>query len=101
MIRFELIERLAQQYPDLTLRDVTKVVDTVFGEIAEALAGGSRVELRGFGSFEAVARKARLGRNPRTGEPVEVEAKRLPRFKTGEGLRDRLNPGEGVDDGQA
>lgn len=101
MIRSELIARLAQQYPDLTHRDVTKVVDTVFGEITEALARGARVELRGFGAFEAVARKGRLGRNPRTGEAVEVEAKRLPRFKAGKGLRDRLNPGGGVDDGEA
>lgn len=97
MIRSELIARLARQYPDLTHRDVTKVVDTVFGEITEALARGSRVELRGFGAFEAVARKGRQGRNPRTGEAVEVEAKRLPRFKTGKGLRDRLNPGGDAD----
>lgn len=98
MIRSELIERLAQQYPALTQRDVTKVVDTVFGEITEALARGSRVELRGFGAFEAVARNGRQGRNPRTGEPVAVEAKRLPRFKAGKGLRDRLNSGGDADD---
>lgn len=97
MIRSELIERLAQQYPALTLRDVTKVVDTVFGEITESLARGSRVELRGFGAFEAVARKGRLGRNPRTGEAVAVEEKRAVRFKTGKGLRDRLNPGGDAD----
>lgn len=101
MTRSELIYRLAQQYPALTQRDITKVLDAVFGEITKALARGSRVELRGFGAFEAVARKGREGRNPRTGEPVEVEAKRLPRFKAGKGLRDRLNPGGGVEDGQA
>ena len=100
MIRSELIARLAQQYPDLTLRDVTTLVDTVFGEITDALARGSRVELRGFGAFEAVARKGRLGRNPRTGETVEVDAKRVPRFRTGKGLRERLNPGGGVEDGR-
>ncbi len=91
MTRSELIERVAQQYPQLTYRDAVKVVETVFGEITEALARGSRVELRGFGIFEAVSRKKRLARNPRTGESVEVEAKRLPRFKAGKGLRDRVN----------
>lgn len=101
MIRSELIARLAQQYPDLTHRDVTKVVDTVFGEITEALARGSRVELRGFGAFETVPRNGRLGRNPRTGEALDVEAKRVPRFKAGKRLRNRLNPGGDADDGQA
>lgn len=101
MIRSELIARLAAQYPDLTLRGVTKLVDTVFDEITEALARGARVELRGFGAFEAVARKGRLGRNPRTGEAVEVDAKRVPRFRAGKGLRDRLNPCGGTDDEQA
>lgn len=101
MIRSELIALLARQFPGLTHRDATKVVDTVFDEITEALARGSRVELRGFGTFEAVARAGRTGRNPRTGEAVEVEAKRVPRFKTGKRLHDRLNPREGTDDGQA
>lgn len=101
MNRSELIARLAEQYPQLTRRDATKVVDTVFGEITKALARGMRVELRGFGAFEAVARTGRTGRNPRTGEVVDVQAKRLPRFKTGKGLHERLNPGGGVDDGQA
>lgn len=101
MTRSELISQLAQQYPDLTHRDVTAVVGTVFGEITEALARSDRVEIRGFGSFSTVVLNARTGRNPRTGESVEVDEKRAIRFKTGKGLRDRLNPDGGSDDGQA
>ena len=66
-------------------------MNTVFEEIIEALAKGDRVELRGFGAFSVKARDARLGRNPRTGESVEVDQKNVPFFKTGKLLRDRLN----------
>lgn len=92
MTKSELIQKLAEQNPHLYLRDVEKIVDTVFDEITDALSQGDRVELRGFGAFSVKERDARMGRNPRTGESVYVEAKRLPFFKTGKGLRDRLNP---------
>jgi integration host factor subunit beta len=101
MVRSELIARIAEEHPDLTLRDVTRVVDTIFDQIIDTLARGARVELRGFGTFEPVDQKARIGRNPRTGEAVEVDAKRVPRFKTGKGLRDRLNPGGDAKDRQS
>lgn len=91
MTKSELIQRLADLNPHLYLRDVEKIVDTVFGEITNALARGDRVELRGFGAFSVKHRDARMGRNPRTGESVPVEAKRLPFFKTGKALRERLN----------
>ena len=91
MTKSELIQRLAEKNPHLFLRDVEKIVDTVFGEIKNALGRGDRVELRGFGAFSVKHRKARIGRNPRTGESVHVEAKSLPFFKTGKALRDRLN----------
>ena len=91
MTKSELIQRLAEKNPHLYLRDVEKIVDTVFDEITQALADGNRVELRGFGAFSVKNRAARMGRNPRTGESVHVEAKRLPFFKTGKALRDRLN----------
>lgn len=91
MTKSELIQRLAERNPHLYMRDVEKIVDTVFDEITEALASGDRVELRGFGAFSVKEREARMGRNPRTGENVFVEAKRLPFFKTGKGLRERLN----------
>lgn len=93
MTKSELIQRLAEKNPHLYLRDVEKIVDTIFNEISAALASGDRVELRGFGAFSIKERDARMGRNPRTGESVYVEAKRLPFFKTGKALRERLNEG--------
>lgn len=91
MTKSELIAKIADQNPHLYMRDVEKIVDTIFEEITEALAEDDRVELRGFGAFSVKHRDARTGRNPRTGESVHVEAKRLPFFKTGKLLRDRLN----------
>ncbi len=91
MTKSELIQRLADLNPHLYLRDIEKIVDTVFDEISDALANGDRVELRGFGAFSVKHREARVGRNPRTGESVNVEAKCLPFFKTGKALREKLN----------
>lgn len=91
MTKSELIQRLADMNPHLYLRDIEKIVETVFDEISDALAKGDRVELRGFGAFSVKHREARSGRNPRTGESVNVDEKRLPFFKTGKGLRERLN----------
>ena len=91
MIRSELIQIIADENPHLYQRDVERIVNTVFSEITEALAKGDRVELRGFGAFSVKARDARIGRNPRTGEPVKVASKAVPFFKTGKLLRDRLN----------
>ncbi len=91
MIRSELIQKIAETHTDLSLKDAEKVVQTVFDEIVEALAKGDRVELRGFGAFSVKSREARLGRNPRTGEAVQVEDKKVPFFKTGKLLRERLN----------
>ncbi len=94
MTRSELIQILAEKNPHLYLRDVETIIDTVFEEITAALIKGDRVELRGFGAFSVKERQARTGRNPRTGESVSVDAKRLPFFKTGKGLRERLNVSE-------
>ncbi|HPD82532.1 MAG: integration host factor subunit beta [Alphaproteobacteria bacterium] len=91
MTKSELIQKLAERNPHLFLRDIEKIVDTVFNEITSAMAKGDRVELRGFGAFSVKHRDARVGRNPRTGETVHVEAKRLPFFKTGKALREKLN----------
>ena len=91
MIRSELIEKIATDNPHLFQRDVESIVNTIFDEIIGAMANGDRVELRGFGAFSVKKRDARTGRNPRTGESVEVEAKSVPFFKTGKLLRDRLN----------
>ena len=91
MTRSELIQRLAERNPHLYLRDLEKIVEKIFDEITAALVRGDRVELRGFGAFSVKHRDSRTGRNPRTGETVSVEAKRLPFFKTGKGLREALN----------
>ena len=75
-------------------RDVERIVNTIFEEIVSAMSRGDRVELRGFGAFSVKARDARVGRNPRTGESVDVDEKHVPFFKTGKLLRDRLNGDE-------
>ena len=91
MIRSELIQKIAEENPHLYQRDVEKIVNTIFEEVIQALSDGNRVELRGFGAFSVKQRDARTGRNPRTGEAVEVEEKHVPFFKAGKLLRDRLN----------
>ena len=91
MIRSELIQKIADENPNLFQRDVERIVNTIFEEITDALANGDRVELRGFGAFSVKTRDARVGRNPRTGEAVSVDKKKVPFFKTGKLLRDRLN----------
>ena len=91
MIRSELIQKIADDNPHLYQRDVERIVNTIFTEISDALANGNRVELRGFGAFSVKKRDARTGRNPSTGESVDVEEKFVPFFKTGKLLRDRLN----------
>ncbi|OQW76863.1 MAG: integration host factor subunit beta [Proteobacteria bacterium ST_bin14] len=91
MIRSELVQRLVEENPDLTARDVEAIVSTFFDEISARLAADGRVELRGFGAFSTRARDARSGRNPRTGEVVAVSAKRVPYFKPGKEMRARLN----------
>ena len=91
LTRSELVARLAAKNPHLTAKDVERIVATIFDEIAGALARGDRVELRGFGAFSVKRREPRQGRNPRTGETVDVEGKAIPFFKTGKQLRQRLN----------
>ena len=89
--RSELIARLAAKNPALYHRDIEKLVATVLDEIGGALERGDRVELRGFGAFSVRQRKARTGRNPRTGASVDVSEKKVPFFKMGKGMRERLN----------
>ncbi|MCJ2109147.1 HU family DNA-binding protein [Methylobacterium sp. E-041] len=92
MIRSELVQRLADANLQLYARDCEKVVDAILGRIADAIAAGDRVELRGFGAFSIVEARARIGRTPRSGAPVAVEAKAKLCFKAGKDMRDRLNP---------
>ena len=91
MIRSELLQALSADNPELRPEEVEQVVDIFFDEIAARLAEGGRVELRGFGTFSTRLRDARTGRNPRTGAPVDVPSKRVPYFKPGKEMRERLN----------
>ena len=91
MTRSELIADLAASHPHLRVADVELIVTTIFEQIAAALARGERVEMRGFGAFTVKQRNARIGRNPRTGETVQVDERAALHFRTGKELRARLN----------
>jgi integration host factor subunit beta len=91
MIKSELVLKISEQNPHLYQRDVENIVNAILNTIADALARGDRVELRGFGAFSVKRRDARTGRNPRTGETVPVSEKVIPVFKTGKEMRARLN----------
>ena len=91
MIKSELVQKIADKNTHLYHRDVERIVNRVLDEIVDAMRQGARVELRGFGAFSVKERDGRLGRNPRTGESVDVTPKRVPFFKTGKELRARLN----------
>ena len=91
MIKSELVQRIAERNGHLYQRDIENIVTAILDEVVKALARGDRVELRGFGAFSRKARSARVGRNPRTGETVDVPAKSVPFFKSGKELRERLN----------
>ena len=91
MTKSELIERIAQQQSQLVHRDVELAVKAILEHMAECLAGGGRIEIRGFGSFSLHFRSGRVGRNPKTGAPVSLPAKYVPHFKPGKKLRERVN----------
>ena len=91
MIKSDLVLKIAEQNPHLYQRDVENIVNAILDTIADALARGDRVELRGFGAFSVKRRDARTARNPRTGETVSVSEKVIPVFKTGKEMRIRLN----------
>ena len=95
MIKSELILKIAEQNPHLYEQDAADIVNVILDTVADALAQGGRVELRGFGVFTAKRRGARAGRNPRNGGTVAVPEKVLPMFKMSREMLRRLNPGEG------
>ena len=88
MTKSELIERIAQKQPQLAHRDVELAVKTILEYMSEQLAGGRRIEIRGFGSFSLHFRPGRVGRNPKTGAPVSLPTKYVPHFKPGKKLRE-------------
>ncbi len=91
MTKSELIERLSARQSQLSLRDVELVVKSLLEHMAQSLAQGERIEIRGFGSFSLHYREPRVGRNPKTGQSVKLEGKYVPHFKPGKDLRDRVN----------
>lgn len=91
MTKSELIKRIAAHYPNIYLKDVHAIVDTIFDEISSAMIESRRVELRGFGAFSVRRRKARTARNPRTNEVVQLDQRLAPYFRAGKELRERLN----------
>ena len=91
LIKSQLIQNITDQNPHLYIKDVERIVNTIFSEITKSLSEGRRVELRGFGAFSVQKRKERVGRNPRTGDAVNVSEKYIPRFKSGKELRIKLN----------
>ena len=93
MTKADLVEKVTA-LGDLTRRDGEVIVETIFGSVIGALQSGDKIEIRGFGSFRIRQRNPRIGRNPKTGERVDVPAKRVPYFKPSKELRDLVNPGE-------
>ncbi len=91
MTKSDLIERVAREVPHISKKDTEVVVNTIFDAMTEALRRGSRIEIRGFGSFQVKIREAREGRNPKTGEEVRIPAKRTPFFKVGKELKERID----------
>lgn len=98
MTKSELIATLSEKNPGLSQAQVELIVKTILDEMGETLATGGRIEIRGFGSFSLHYRPGRTGRNPRTGDPVELDPKYVAHFKPGKELRDRVNHGAGKQD---
>ena len=91
MTKSELIERIALRQSQLSTKDVELAVKCVIDQMVNGLAAGKRIEIRGFGSFSLHCRAARIGRNPKTGEQVQLAGKHVPHFKPGKEMRDRVN----------
>ena len=91
MTRSELIELMASRQDQLSAKDVELAVKLIIDHMAETLAAGERIEIRGFGSFSLHYREPRRGRNPKTGDTVELDGKHVPHFKPGKELRERVN----------
>lgn len=87
----DLIDGLTKRLPTMAGRDVEVIINTIFDSMTDALVRGDRIEIRGFGSFEVRTRKPRLGRNPKTGTSVNVSERKVPFFKVGKELRERVN----------
>ena len=95
MTKSELIERIAERQDQLSPKDIELAIKLILEYMSQSLASGSRIEIRGFGSFSIHYRAPRIGRNPKTGESVQLEVKYVPHFKPGKELRDKVNENQG------
>jgi len=91
MTKSDLIAQIAKGNDNLTQKDAEIIVDQIFDSMMDALSRGDKIDIRGFGSFKVKQREAREGRNPRTGETIQIPAKRVPSFKTGKQLQEKMN----------
>ncbi|MDB6062061.1 MAG: integration host factor subunit beta [Verrucomicrobiaceae bacterium] len=91
MTKSELIERIAAKQPQLSIKDIELAVKAILEHMSQTLAQGERIEIRGFGSFSLHYREPRQGRNPKTGDTVELDGKHVPHFKPGKEMRERVN----------
>ncbi|HHL40213.1 MAG TPA: integration host factor subunit beta [Deltaproteobacteria bacterium] len=91
MTKSELIEAVSSKVENFSRKDIEVIVDTLFGSMTESLAKGEKIEIRGFGSFKVKERDGRVGRNPKSGESIYIESKRVPFFKAGKELKERVN----------
>lgn len=94
MTKSELIEAVAAKVSNFSRKDIEIIVDTLFDSMSTSLSKGDKVEIRGFGSFKIKEREGRQGRNPKSGENIFIESKRVPFFKAGKEIRERINSGE-------
>ncbi len=95
MNKSDLVENISERLKTLSRKEVDLIIDTVFDKMTEALSKGDRIEIRGFGSFEVRTRQARQGRNPKTGDKVFVTTRRVPFFKVGKELKEKINHNSG------
>ena len=91
MVKSELVQKLCDMHPNILHKDLEKIVDIVFSEIVEALCKGKNIEIRGFGTYKIVSRKARIGRNPKNSQSVQIPAKKAIKWKMSKTLYNRLN----------
>ena len=91
MVKSELVQRLCNNHPNMVRRDIEKILQIIISEITEALCRGENIEIRGFGTYKITTRKARIGRNPKSSEPVEIPAKKAIKWIMSKKLYRKLN----------
>lgn len=100
MTKSELVEMVSSRVTAFSRRDIELIVDTLFQSMSDNLSSGDKVEIRGFGSFKIKERDGRQGRNPKSGENIFIQPKRVPFFKAGKEIRERINPGSADDEAE-